>query len=279
LQLRCFVRGIDIKFSLEKEIYGKKSFNASFFSRIAIIRLTDFSDPAARISLRDFDLFIETNEENPERPFGKFENASWTGKIPIRLYAVSESGELLLNKLSILFAENSVPDEIEFEGVAVMRLDGQEIRIRLYTERKNDRTYLFLNKDDILAAAEHFEDFDVSDQEAQLISNHPARALHILKITRDARRLSKREKMRNENFPDDAFKHIYWSYHLTRTFGPEFAKEITDAHETLPNNTPEQRAMDFNNNRIGRALASELYTIEELRNIVQNNPDVIRYAD
>jgi hypothetical protein len=273
------IKRVDIEFDLEKEFYGKKSFTAEFNSGIVIVRLSKFRDPALKFSLRDFNLYIQPNEDNPNRPFGKFENASWSGEIPLRLYDPRESGELILEKLKTLFNENSIPDEVNFKGDAILNLDGQDIRISMYTERKDRRTFLFFNKDDLLAAADNFENFNLSEEEAQLLSQYPARTLHILKITRDAQRISEKEKSKQSDFPDDALKHVYWSYHLTRTFGPDFSKEITDAHETMPNNTPEQRKMDFHNNEMGRMLASESLSVNDLRDYVLNSKDVIRFPE
>jgi hypothetical protein len=273
------IKSVDIEFDLEKEFYGKKSFSAEFNSGRVIIRLTRIKDPTIKFSLHDFNLFIQPNEETPNRPFGKFENASWSGESTLRLYDVRESGELILKKLNTLFKENSIPDEVDFSGDALLILDGREIRINMYTERKEGRTFLFFNKDDLLAAAEKFENFNLSEEEAILLSQYPARTLHILKITRDAQRISEKERSRYNDFPDDAFKHVYWSYHLTRTFGPEFAREITDAHETMPNNTPEQRKMDFHNNEVGRNLASELLNVNDIRKYVLNSKKVIRFPE
>lgn len=273
------IKRVDIEFDLEKEFYGKKSFSALFNSGVVVVRLSKLRDPVLKFSLYDFNLYIQPNEESPNRPFGKFENASWIAEVPLRLYDPRESGELILEKLQTLFNENSIPDEVDFKGDAILNLDGRDIRISMYTERKDGRTFLFFNKDDLLAAANNFENFDLSEEEAQLLSQYPARTLHILKITRDAQRISEKEKSKQSDFPDDAFKHVYWSYHLTRTFGPEFSKEITDAHETMPNNTSEQRKMDFHNNEIGRVLASESLSVNDLRNYVLNSKDVIRFPE
>jgi len=273
------VSDVDVHFDVEKEIYGKKSFSAEFSSESVILRIANLNDPMIRLTLKEFDLYIQSNEENPDRPFGKFENAYWRSETPIRLYDVKESGELIIDRLTTLFQENSIPDHIEFHGDALLNLDRQDIKVRLFTEQFDNRTYLRLDKDDILKASDEFLDTDVSESEAELISQYPARALHILKITRDAWSLSQREKSKREDFPDDAFKHIYWSYHLTKTFGPDFAKEITDAHETLPNNTPQQRKMDFHNNEIGRAIASEDLSVDDLKRIVLNSPEIIRSPD
>jgi hypothetical protein len=273
------IKDVNVKFDLEKEIYGKKSFHAEFNSESIIVRLTHFNDPTIRLTLNDFNLYIQSNDENSDIPFGKFENASWKGETPVKLYDLKESGEIIIDRLNTLFRENSIPDPMDFEGEALLNIDNRDIRIRMHTERREDRTYLKFNKQDIIDASRDFEDIRISDEEADLISRYPARALHILKITRDAERISEKEKEEDEEFPEDAFKHIYWSYHLTRTFGEEFAKELTDAHETIPNNTLQQRKMDFHNNEFGRKLASDYLSQEELKNIVLNSPEVIRIPD
>jgi len=270
------VRNVDIKFDLEKEIYGQKSFSSDFLAELIIVRLSNIKDPTIKFTLKGFDLYIQSNDEKKNKPFGKFENAYWKGEAPIHLYNIKESGQLIIDKLRTLFRDNSITDPMEFRGQALLNMDGRDITIRMFTERKNDKTFLFFNREDILAASKNFEENELSEEEADLISKYPARTLHIFKITRDARRISEREKSKHVDFPEDAFKHIYWSYHLTRTFGAEFAEEITNAHETLPNNTPQQRKMDFHNNEVGRALADKNLTVDELKSIVVNNPDIIR---
>lgn len=273
------VRNVDIEFDLAREIYGKKSFNAEFFAKNAKIQIIKWRDPAIQLTLNDFTLYVQSDEERQNRPFGKFENAYWKGETPIQLYDFDESGKIILEKISTLFDKNSIPDIMEFRGTALLSMDGKEIRVRVYTVRNQDRTFLRLNEEDILKASEDFEDVDISQKEAEILSLYPARVLHILKISRDAKRISELEKRKNPGFPEDAYKHIYWSYHLTKTFGPEFAKMITDAHETLPNNTQKQRIMDFHNNKIGRELAETDLDHEDLRRTVLNSPEVIRFPD
>ncbi len=273
------IRNVDIKFDLEKEIYGQKSFSSEFFAKSIIVRISNLKDPTIKLTLKEFDLYIQSNDDKPDKPFGKFENAYWKGEAPIKLYDIRESGELIIEKLRTLFRDNSISDPMEFSGQAILNMDGRTVKIGMYTERHNSKTFLFFNKDDILSASENFEEDDLSEEEAELISKYPARTLHILKITRDARRISEKEKSKQNEFPEDAFKHVYWSYHLTRTFGSEFAEEITNAHETLPNNTPQQRKMDFHNNEIGRRLASQNLSVDDIKKIVLDNPEIIRSPD
>ncbi|PKC68445.1 hypothetical protein RhiirA1_416908 [Rhizophagus irregularis] len=68
------------------------------------------------------------------------------------------------------------------------------------------------------------------------------------------------------NFPEstlhngsgDAYRHCYWSGLLTFEFGVAGAKGFGDRHEESPDNPPEEKAMDLNNNNVGRTVASQI---------------------
>jgi hypothetical protein len=47
----------------------------------------------------------------------------------------------------------------------------------------------------------------------------------------------------------------------------------------MPNNTPEQRKMDFHNNEVGRNLSSELLNVNDIRKYVLNSKKVIRFPE
>jgi hypothetical protein len=159
---------------------------------------------------------------------------------------------------------------------AFLGLDDKELQVRMFTERIADTTFLRFNPDDILVAAQQL-DLDLVQQEADVIARHPGKALAMIKITRDAKRLSVMEKSRNSSFPEDAFRHVYWSYTLTREFGAELAKEITDAHENEPGNTPQERKMDYHNNEVARSYAATALTLEDLKSRALTSPEIIRH--
>ena len=253
--LRSFaMRDIELDFNLDKTLYDKRSFHASFTANRALIKIVNINNPSFLLELDGFSLVIESDESATKGPFGKFENAYWRAEAPMQLYGIEESGRLIMDRLKILFRENSIEEPVDFRGDVILMLDGKSAKANLYTIRENDRTYLRLEKEDILAAAKTFE-MEMAPATAELIAHYPARAPHLIKITRDARRLSEEKGEKDPSFPEDAYKHIYWSYHIAKAFGPEFAKEFTDTHETKPNNTPEERKMDFLNNAIGRSYA------------------------
>ena len=94
-----------------------------------------------------------------------------------------------------------------------------------------------------------------------------------------AKDTSKDAHKRDRSVPEDAYRHVLWSYLLTQKFGPEFAETVTDAHETLPTNTAAERRMDFHNNRIGREFAQQGVKRERILWLVKNHRDVIRYPE
>lgn len=53
----------------------------------------------------------------------------------------------------------------------------------------------------------------------------------------------------------DAFRHAYWSARLAQTYGEDWARAFTTAHEGLPGNVANREAMDLYNNSIGIDIA------------------------
>ncbi|WP_374412026.1 hypothetical protein [Hydrogenophaga sp.] len=54
----------------------------------------------------------------------------------------------------------------------------------------------------------------------------------------------------------DAFRHAYWNAQLTQTFGADWTRAYTTAHEGVPGNQANREAMDLYNNSIGIQIGS-----------------------
>lgn len=271
----CAVNDIDLEFYLNKKMYGANSFKATFNAKSITVRFADFNDPSFFFTFQDFSLFVEPEKKSIKRPFGKLENGYLKSRIPIKLTDPEESAKEILTEIKTLFRENKSPMDLEIKVDALLGIDDKEVKVGLYTERIDAETCLKFDEDDIFNASKVF-DFKLSKKEAEIIANHPSKVPALIKITRDARRLSAFEKDKDSSFPEDAYKHLYWSYQLTREFGPDLAKEITDAHETIPNNTLNERKMDFHNNEVGRKYAGEKLSSHELKNRVLYSDEIIR---
>jgi hypothetical protein len=91
---------------------------------------------------------------------------------------------------------------------------------------------------------------------------HPWTVWTAKKLGEEARSLTQRlfpddplHPGRRRNDEADAFRHAYWNYRMTQTFGPERARAFANAHEISTPNPIGERQMDLYNNKIGRDLA------------------------
>lgn len=274
----CAITDIDLDFYLNKKMYGKESFKAQFNAQSITVRFADFNNPSFFFTLKDFSIFIEPEDNSDKRPFGKLNDGYVKSRIPIYLKTPEESARAILAEVKTLFHENKTPLDLEIMVDVLLGIDDKEVKVGLFTVRDDSWTYLKFDDEDIQKAAREF-DLDLAEKEAEIISNYPSKVPEMIKITRDAKRFSKTEKSKDKSFPEDAFRHIYWSYHLTRAFGPELANEITDAHETAPGNTKNERLMDYHNNEIGRTYAAQIISREQIKKLVLNSNEVIKHPN
>jgi hypothetical protein len=272
---QCNISDIDLDFHLNKEMFGKESFSAKVKVKTLKIRFADLNRPSLFFEVADFSLFVVSDEQSVGKPFGRLENAHISSRLPVYLKNPYESAKEVLEEVKTLFRESKSPVDVNLSTKVFLGLDEKEVGVRMFSLRENDTTYLRFNADDILAAA-HSLELDMVQTEAEVIAAHPGKSPKLIQITRDAKRLSMIEKAQDSSFPDDAYKHIYWSYHLTREFGPELAKQITDVHETPTKNTRQERLMDYHNNEVARGLAGQQLSEADLKKLVLSSPEIIR---
>jgi hypothetical protein len=266
-----------LRFRLEREFMGQRSFRSELQAERVIARVSSFRIPSVTGILDEFSLLLEYDD--PVRvessPYGRFEHARFETSTAIDLSDPIESFRRLSADLNTLFRENAVAAPFTLRGTVFFSLAGKSSSARLFTEHRDGLTRLRLEADDLLRAARDFG-VELTLAEAELIAGFPAQVPALIKITRDAERRSEHLGAADPAFPRDAWKHVYWSYQLTRAFGPEFARRVTDAHELKPNNTLEEREMDYHNNRLAREYAREELTEQQLLRKFLADPSVIR---
>jgi len=119
----------------------------------------------------------------------------------------------------------------------------------------------------------------LSGAEKDFAAKYPDKLPRIAQITQYAQFKSSAAASSDPSVPEDAYRHVLWSYLLTREFGPDFAKLVTDTHEVGPTgNTPEEKIMDYNNNMVGVGYALQGVAEENILEMVQNDPGVIKSA-
>lgn len=219
------------------------------------------------------DLTIENSEvsfhetDRPrDLPFDRLTNARLhIDEIP--LLSPRTAAREIYDGLEELFLENALVGNFEFSGDLILRVQDLRLPARLYTERQGELFRLRFSRSDVKAIVEAANS-SLSEEQIDIISLYPIRLPFLIDTTRQARGLSRRH-FPGDRWLQDALPRVAWSFLPTREFGSDFAKEVTDAQEARVGNTPEQRAMDYHNNAVGRRLA-------DLPNLVQGHPDVIR---
>ncbi len=268
------INDVRVNFKLDKEIYGRKSFESTFQAESVGLELVSLSDLSFTFSISQFSILIEPNETSLKQTFGEFEEANLSSNIPIKLQSAEASSKLVLEQVQNLFTLNKAIG-LDINGLVKITIDQEEAILRVKTVTYGDSVRLQFNKEDVAKTAVLFN-IELTDQEAEVISNYPSMVPNMIKITRDAKNKSVAYRNLDASFPEDAFRHVYWSYHLTRQLGPVLAKQITDAHETATGNTSKERSMDYHNNEVGRDLANANLSENQIRTLVLGSKNIVR---
>jgi hypothetical protein len=240
------------------------------------VRLTHPFSLRGSIQATGLEVRLDPSDRPRQLPFERFTNVGLAiGDLP--LGDPRQAANAIREKLKASFFENHAIGEVEFSGEVILDINGVNQVGNLYTQRVGDTFALRFREDDIRAIAQA-KGLDLVPEQIEIVSLYPLRAPVLLMLTDQARTLA------TQNAPDDvwlqdAMRHVIWSFLLTRTFGPVFATTVTDAQELRPGNTPDERAMDFHNNAIGRRFVYENVPLAALPRRVRSDPDVIRHPD
>lgn len=222
--------------------------------------------------------FPETSD--PENQFSFFAD-----QCQLDLYIPWRRMDIIRSRLAQLFNEvcrvlkdgkTLVP--IKLSGRIRAQIFGKQEEVRIWLVKEGTEYRLVMDPDDLKRIAGSYSE-KVSDPEIKVLAGYPLWVLKALRITDRAREISHEAFERDPHVPEDAFRHVWWSYHLTKAFGPEFSKELTDAHEEGSTiNTEEEHLMDYNNNKIGSGYALQGYPESSLLERTQKDPNVFLFA-
>jgi hypothetical protein len=166
----------------------------------------------------------------------------------------------------------SVP--VEFTGRTTFRIGRISAEAGLRMEQGTGGSVLVMDKGDLRRISGSLQE-KLTDAEIELLSANPVQAPQLLRVKERAQEESTRAHRANASIPEDAYRHVLWSYLLARDHGGDFAKKVTDAHEANPANTDTDRRMDTTNNAIGRRYAAEGLEESQLLGRVLADPDIV----
>lgn len=180
----------------------------------------------------------------------------------------------LFNEVCRVLKDGKTCVPIRLSGRIAFQIFGKQETARIWLAREGSEYRLVMNPDDLRRISEGYIE-KVSDPEIEVLSRHPLWISKAMRITDEARAVSQEAFINDKDVPEDAFRHVWWSYHLTKAFGPEFSKELTDAHEKgSETNTEADHIMDNRNNQIGRDYALQDYPEGSLLERTMKDPDI-----
>jgi hypothetical protein len=247
----------------------------TFDAREITVIATSLSDPAVTFAIENFNLTLDQPFGPAEFRFRRLENAAWREDTPVRLRDALTIAREALADTKTLFREGRVDEDFDIEGLAHFQLFGKESQARIYTASENGAASLCFDEADVRAIAQAHH-VTLGDAEVTLVAENPLKMPGVIEITTTAQKSALAARRTDPSVPEDAYRHTLWSYLLTDRFGAEFAKIVTDAHETVPGNTPEERAMDYHNNAVGRRLAARNIPRNTILETVKTAPEIIR---
>ncbi len=194
--------------------------------------------------------------------------------LPDRDKTVAQLRELIQD-LTRLRTHGYTTVPISFSGQGTLVVHATPVPVSLSARQDGKKYALVLDLDSLRTISNLLEE-ELTEPEVSLLARVPFLTPELLAIRDEAVRESKRLH-REQGFSEDAYRHVLWSYLLTRRFGPDLAKEVTDAHELgLTDNTEADHRMDYRNNEVGRRYALNGLPRDRLPEKFRSDPAIIR---
>lgn len=185
----------------------------------------------------------------------------------------------LFSKLLELARKGKTTLMLDFKAAVLFEIHNTPIQASIESRRIEGMTHLRMPVQDLITLSAVLDE-GLTSHEIQILSENPMLAPQLLRIRNYARTTAYRAGKNDASVPKDAYRHILWSYLLTREFGESFSEKVTRAHEinAVLDNTAAQTAMDFKNNAVGRRYARLGYEESTLLSRLRKDPAVIRYS-
>jgi hypothetical protein len=243
--------------------------------------LPELANGIAAIKADDISVKIEPSTGKAASPTEEFEGLS-QGKFGARIPFQGNISPALLTdlagKMLLFLQEGEISFPVEGSARSAFKINGTPLEARIWTKEENGAYALVMSPEDITKISDLLQE-GLTAGETELLSSHPLRAPDLLRIRNYARRQSEDAYAKDRTVPEDAYRHVLWSFLLTKQYGPEFAEKVTDAHEigSINRNTEADHQMDFQNNKVGREYARTGNAEDRIFELVMTDSQVVRY--
>jgi len=192
----------------------------------------------------------------------------------VSIFNPDQSMRRIYENLSELLAGGATLGRLKMQGTVYFDFGKDQILEQRFTTRKNgDLTRIVLNRNDLNVVAPRFAS-RLSDGDLDLVAEHPLKAPRLLEIRKETEEKSRELRWAQKDFPEDVYRHVLWSYLLTKEYGADFAQIVTNAHEIGSYNTEEEIEKDRQNNRVGIGYAVSDVPEAKLLDRVRSDPRI-----
>ena len=192
----------------------------------------------------------------------------------VSIFNPDKSMRRVYGDLAQLLERGDTNGRLNMQGVIYFEFGkGRAAEQRFHTQTVGNLTRIVLDRNDLNTVAPQFAS-RLSDGDLDLVANHPLKAPRLLEIRKETEEKAKELRWALQSFPEDVYRHVLWSYLLTKEYGAEFAHLVTNAHEYGSFNTEDEIAKDRQNNRIGITYAQNNVPEKKLLEKIRSDPRI-----
>lgn len=175
--------------------------------------------------------------------------------VPLNVGSLGNSLEQAAAELQDFVQEGVCDCEIELTGLIQFEVKGGAHPVRLFTRQQEGKTVLLARAEDLNPIARVFG--NLSPREVGVLADHPTWVMALLRLKEYAAEEAVRIHAEHPDVPEVPYRHVLWSYLLTKRFGEAAAREITDGHEDKAEESRGEHRQHTDNSAMGRYLASK----------------------
>jgi hypothetical protein len=235
--------------------------------------------PTGRLKISAQGLNIAS--ENPEKPL--LSNQFKIRNIELRfveyettvsIMNLNQSMNHVYGHLAELLDGGDTTGHLRMKGTVYFDFGKDQIFPQKFHTRENGNVNrIVLDRKDLELVAPKFAS-RLSVGDLDLVANHPLKAPRLLEIRQETEEKSKELRWAIEDFPEDVYRHVLWSYLLTKEYGSQFAQLVTNSHEEGSHNTVEEMARDRQNNLVGVSYAETNIPEARIAKQILNDPRI-----
>jgi len=113
---------------------------------------------------------------------------------------------------------------LTFTAIVSFRIKGENVKSLLSVKPEGSYYTISINKESLRVVSWLFEE-KLTNPEVELLAGNPFRIPRLLRIRDEAETVAKEAHAKNAFVPEDAYRHVLWSYLLTKEYGAKFAKK------------------------------------------------------